>query len=57
MRICSIKVQEGIKIKAVGLDDVERKILKGAMRMALRRIQYKRKKENRNRLLYWIRLK
>lgn len=57
MRIRGIKVQEGVKIKAVGLDDNERKMLSDAIRMTLRRIQYKRKKENRRSLLYWMNLK
>lgn len=57
MKLNGIKVSEGVKIKTVGLDDVERKMISDAIRMALRRIQYKRKKENRRSLSYWMSLK
>ena len=57
MKLNGIKVSEGVKIKTVGLDDAEREMLSDAVRTALRRIQYKRKKENRRSLLYWMNLK
>lgn len=57
MKLNGIKVSEGVKIKTVGLDDAERKMLSDAIRTALRRIQYKRKKENCRSLLYWMSLK
>lgn len=57
MKLNGIKVSEGVKIKTVGLDDAERKMLSDAIRTTLRRIQYKRKKENRRSLLYWMSLK
>lgn len=53
MRIRGIKVQQGIKIKAVGLTGKEKKILEDAMR----RIKYGRKKDNRPSLPYLIELK
>ena len=53
MRIKGIKVQQGIKIKAVGLSEKERKIIEDAMR----RIKYGRKKENLKSLPYLIELK
>ena len=53
MRIKGIKVQQGIKIKAVGLSEKERKIIEDAMR----RIKYGRKKENLKSLTYLIELK
>ena len=57
MKINGIKVSEGVKIKTIGLDDVERKMLSDAVRMAIKRIQYKRKKENCRRLSYRMSLK
>jgi len=53
MRIRGIKVQQGIKIKAVGLTKEEKKIIENAMR----RIKYGRKKDNRPSLPYLIELK
>ena len=53
MKIKGIKVQQGIKIKAVGLTGKERKIIEDAMR----RIKYGRKKDNRQSLPYLIKLK
>lgn len=53
MKIKGIKVQHGIKIKAMGLTEKEKKILEDAMR----RIKYRRKKENRPFLPYLLELK
>ena len=53
MKIKGIKVQQGIKIKAVGLSGKERKIIEDAMR----RIKYGRKKDSRQSLPYLIKLK
>ena len=53
MKIKGIKVQQGIKIKAVGLSEKERKIIEDAMR----RIKKKKKKDNRQSLPYLIELK
>ena len=53
MKIQGSKVQQGIKIKAVGLTAEERKIIEDAMR----RIKYGRKKENLKSLPYLIELK
>ena len=52
MKIQGSKVQQGIKIKAVGLTAEERKIIEDAMR----RIKYGRKKDNRQSLPYLIEL-
>lgn len=53
MKIRGIKVEQGIKIKAVGLTKEEKKIFENAMR----RIKHGRKKNKRPSLPYLIKLK
>lgn len=53
MKIRGIKVEQGIKIKAIGLTRKERKIIEDAMR----RIKYGRKQDNRPSLPYLVELK
>ena len=47
-------MKERIELKSVGLTKEEEEILLKAVGMGIRRIQYKRKKEKRPELLYWI---
>lgn len=49
-------MKERIELKSVGLTKEEKEILLKAVRMGIRRIQYKRKKEKRPELSYWIEL-
>lgn len=53
MKIKGNKVQQGVKIKAVGLTEKEREIMK----KAIRKIEYGRKKGNCQRLPYSMELK
>lgn len=53
MRIRGIKVEQGIKIKAVGLTKEEKEIIENAVR----KIKYGRKKNKRPFLPYLIKLK
>lgn len=53
MKIRGKKVEQGIKIKAVGLTKEEKKHIENAMR----KIKYGRKKDNRQSLPYLIELK
>lgn len=57
MKLKGKKVTNGIKIKSEGLNKEEKKIILDDVRNAIRKIQYKRKKENRQSLSYWINLK
>lgn len=52
MKIRGIKVEQGLKIKSVGLNEKEMKIIGDAMR----RIKYERKRDNRPPLSYLIKL-
>ncbi len=52
MKIKEIKIEQGIKIKSMGLTERERKIVTNA----IRKIQYGRKKENRPLLQYVMKL-
>ncbi len=49
-----VKKVLGIEFKSVGLTKEEKEILLEAVRMGIRRVQYKRKKEKRPELSYWI---
>lgn len=53
MKIRGIKIEQGIKIKAVGLSKEERKIITDA----IKKIEYGRRKNARQTLPYWMKLK
>ena len=57
MKINGIRTNEGVKIKSVGLSKEEQKMILDDVKKTFRKIQYKREKENRPRLSYWIDLK
>ncbi len=52
MKIRGIQVEQGLKIKSVGLNKKERKIIGDAMR----RIKYERKRDDRQPLSYQLKL-